>query len=97
MKTTKRYTVQPAKIKSLKDLEMEKKRLKFEIMKTEENIHQGYRDILNALTFKNLATTMINDFSTTSSVLSKAFSFGRSIMAKRKKKKQDKMASKIVP
>ena len=91
MKTSKRYTVQPAKIHSLQDIMLEKQRLRFEIMKTEENIHSGYRDILQALTFKNLAATMISDISATSSVMSKAFAVGRSIMAKRKKKKHDKL------
>ena len=91
MKTSKRYIVEPGKIHSLQDLKMEKQRLKFEILKTEENIHSGYRDIVSAFTIKNLATTMINDISATSSVLNKAFSFGKSIMARRKKKKHDKM------
>jgi len=91
MKTSKRYTVEPGKIHSLQDIKMEKQRLRFEIMKTEENIHSGYRDIVNAFSFKNLASTMINDISATSSVLAKAFSFGKSIMARRKKKKHDKM------
>ena len=83
--------VQPGKIHSLQDLSIEKQRLRFEIMKTEENIHSGYRDILQALTFKNLASTMINDLSATSSVMSKAFAIGKSFMSKRKKKKQDEL------
>ena len=83
--------VKPDKIHSLQDLSFEKKRLRFEIMKTEENIHSGYRDIVEALTFKNLATAMINDMSATSTVVSKAFEFGKSFLAKRKKKKQDKL------
>lgn len=92
MKTSNRYTVKPEKIHSLKDLRMEKLRLRLEILKTEENIHNGYRDILHALTFKNLAGSVINDISASSSVISKAFSFGKAIMAKRKKKKHDKPA-----
>jgi hypothetical protein len=91
MKTSKRYKVQPGKIHSLEDLSLEKKRLRFEIMKTEENIHSGYRHILEALTFKNIATSVIQDFSSTSTVVSKLFSFGKSVMAKRKKKKHDKL------
>jgi hypothetical protein len=91
MKTSKRYTVNPGKIRSLGDLRMEKLRLRLEILKTEENIHTNYRDILDALSFKNLASTVIQDIGATSSVVSKAFSFGKSILAKRKKKKHDKM------
>ncbi|MCX6305279.1 MAG: hypothetical protein NT040_09935 [Bacteroidetes bacterium] len=91
MKTTKRYMVKPEKIHSLQDLSLEKERLRLEIMKTEQNIHAGYRDILHALTFKNLATSMIQDISATSSVLTKAISIGKSFMTRRKKKKQDKL------
>jgi hypothetical protein len=91
MKTSKRYIVKAEKIHSMEDLRIEKLRLRLEIMKTEENIHSGYRDILQALTLKNLATTMINDVSASSSLLGKAFVFGKAVMAKRKKKKQDKL------
>ncbi|MCX6267811.1 MAG: hypothetical protein NTW16_10700 [Bacteroidetes bacterium] len=70
---------------------MEKLRLRIEILKTEQNIHSGYQDILQALTFKNLASTMINDISASSSVISSVMSFGKSIVAKRKKKKHDKL------
>ena len=90
MKTSKRYVVRPEKIHSLQDLHLEKQRLRFEIMKTEENIHSGYRDILHALSFKNLAGTVINDISTSSNVITRAFSLGKSLMSKRKKKKHDK-------
>ncbi|MEI7499186.1 MAG: hypothetical protein WCK84_01955 [Bacteroidota bacterium] len=95
MKTSNRYKVRHGKIHSLKDLELEKHRLKLEIMKTEVNIQSGYRNIINALSFKNLATTMINEVSATSSVLSKAFAIGKSIMTKRKKKKIDKSKATI--
>lgn len=91
MKTSKRYIVKAEKIHSLHDLSLEKERLRFEIMKTEENIHSGYRNILEAFTLKNLASTMIDEISTTSTVMSKAFAFGQSFMSKRKKKKHDKL------
>ena len=83
--------VKPEKIHSLDDIRIEKLRLRLEIMKTEENIHAGYRDILQALSFKNIAATMISDVAATSSVVTKALSFGKAFMAKRKKKKQDKL------
>jgi hypothetical protein len=87
MKTSKRYTVQPGQIRSLEDLASEKRRLREEIMKTEENIQQGYREIVHALSFKNIAATAVNDLSASMTVLTKAFSFGKAFMAKRKKKK----------
>ena len=91
MKTSKRYTVKPEKIKSLQDIELEIQRLHIEIMKKEENIHSDYRHILEAFSIRNIATTMINDLSATSSLVSKAFGFGKSIIARRKKKKHDKI------
>jgi hypothetical protein len=87
MKTSNRYRVKTEKIHSLNDLLMEKMRLRMEIMKTEENIHTGYREILNALTFRNIASTLIQEVSATSSVVEKAFDIGKSFFAKRKKKK----------
>jgi hypothetical protein len=87
MKTTKRYIVKAEKIHSLKDIEIEKQRLRIEIMRTENSIQADYHNILHALTLKNIASNMINDIAATSGVLSKAFSFGKSLMAKRKKKK----------
>jgi hypothetical protein len=79
--------VKPGKIHSLNDLSREKLRLREEILKTEENIHQGYREILYALSFRNLAATVVNDISASTAVLTKAFSLGKALMARQKKKK----------
>jgi hypothetical protein len=91
MKTTKRYLVNPTKIHSLQDLSMEKQRLRYEILKTEENIHSGYRDLVHALTFKNIALSVVSDISASSSLLTKAIAIGKSFMSKRKKKKNDRL------
>lgn len=91
MKTSKRYVVKSDKIHSMSDLRMEKLRLQMEIMKAEENIHAGYRGIIEALSFKNIAGNVIGDLTTSSSLVAQAFSFGKSILAKRKKKKHDKL------
>ena len=65
--------VKSEKIRSLDDIRLEKLKLRLEIMKTEESIHSGYRDILQALSFKNIATTMINDVSASFTIWSKGF------------------------
>ncbi len=91
MKTSNRYRVKSQNIHSLKDIELEKQRLRIEIMKTEADIHTGYRNILQAFTLKNIAATMISDVAATSSVMSKVFSFGKVLLEKRKKKKHDKL------
>ena len=90
MKPSKRYLVNPAKIHSLKDIELEKQRLRMEIMKTENNINAGYHNLLHAFTFKNFASSVVNDLTTTSSVVSKAFSIGKALIEKRRKKKRMK-------
>jgi hypothetical protein len=82
--------VKSEKIRTLKDIELEKQRLRLEILKTEAYIQDGYRNILHAFTFKNLASSMINDISATTSVIGKAFSIGKAILAKRKKKHRDR-------
>jgi hypothetical protein len=87
--------VDPDRIKSLKDLSMAKQRLRIEIMKTESTIHSSYREIIQAFTFKNIAGTMINDMTTRSAMLTKAFAIGKSFFSKRKKKKHDKMKEVI--
>lgn len=89
MKPSNRYRVKPAKIHSLKDIEIEKQRLRLEISRTEASIQNEYHGILNALTFKNIAATTVNRIATTSSVISKAIMFGRKIMEHRKKKKKN--------
>jgi hypothetical protein len=80
--------VKPEKIHSLKDLEMEKQRLKLEILKAENHIQTDYHNLLHAFTFKNIASNMIQDISATSTVVSKAFSIGKSLFSRKKKKKQ---------
>ncbi|MFZ4563721.1 MAG: hypothetical protein ACOYNU_10115 [Bacteroidales bacterium] len=90
MKTSKRYKVKPEKIHSLNDISLEKQRLRFEITKAEENIHTGYHNILEAFTLKNIVTTVASDLSATSSIVSKAFDFGKTFMSKHKKKKHNK-------
>jgi len=87
MKTNKRYKVRPERIRSLRDIELEKTRLQLEIMKAEESIHSDYRRILDSFTLKNLATGLVEDISMTSGIVSKAFGIGKTFFARRKKKK----------
>jgi hypothetical protein len=80
--------VKPDKIHSLKDLEMEKQRLKLEILKAENHIQTDYHNLLHSFTLKNIASNMFQDISATSSVVSKAFTIGKSLFSRKKKKKQ---------
>jgi hypothetical protein len=78
------------KIRSFRELEREKARLKMEIVKTESNIKGKYRHLLDALTFRNLFHTVAEDIALTSSVFSKAYEIGKNIFGRRKKKKKKK-------
>lgn len=86
MKTTNRYKVTAGNIHSMKDLEMEKKRLRLEILKTETYIQSDYHNLLHAFTFRNLASTVIEDLSATTNVVSKAFAVGKALFGRKKKK-----------
>lgn len=85
---SKRYTIKPGSITSLKDLELERQRLKLEILRTEEHIHRDYRKILDAFTLRNLSTSLLGEITHSATFLGKAFTFGKALMSKRKKKKK---------
>lgn len=95
MKTNKRYQVKTDRIHSLEDIKAEKVRLKFEIRLKEEHIQSNYRHILDAFTLRNLATTLVTELSATSSIVSKVFLLGKSILERRKKKKKEKLSGDI--
>jgi|GEM_PF-491394 len=78
------------RIRSLRDLELEKAKLQVEIMKSEEKIRSNYRHLIRRLTIRNLLGAVTDEMTTGTSVLSKAISFGRSFFEKRKKKKKKK-------
>ena len=78
------------KLRSLHDLELEKVRLKFEALKIEEQIKGNYRNLVDALTFRNLFQHLSNEISMTKSAVSTAFSVGKTILEKFKKKKKNK-------
>jgi hypothetical protein len=88
MKTKPRHKIR--KLRSLHDLELEKARLKLEAVKREEQIKGNYRNLVDALTFKNLWHNLSNEISMTTSAVSTAFSVGKTILGKLKKKKKNK-------
>jgi hypothetical protein len=82
--------VHPEKIHSLKDLELEKQRLRLEIYKSESQIHSSYHHLLHSLSFRNIASAVVGEIATTSSVFSKAMNIGQAFFGKRKKKNKVK-------
>jgi hypothetical protein len=76
------------RIHSLQDLHSERVRLKEELSRTEEGIHSNYRNILDAFSFHNILKTVTQDIALASTAFSKAFSIGKTLLGKVKKKKK---------
>ena len=90
MRTSEPYKVRVNHINSLSDLERAKERLQTEITRREEGIKYNYQNLVRLLSFRNLMGTLIDDVSTTTTVVGKLFTFGKDFLAKRKKKKKEK-------
>jgi CRISPR/Cas system-associated endonuclease Cas3-HD len=83
--------VQRSKIReihSMHELQLEKARLKMEVMKAEEKVKGNYRNIVEALSLRNIVTTVTSELVNPSSVIAKVFTFGKNWLSRRKKKKQ---------
>jgi len=90
MRTNETYKVRVDHLKSLADLEREKERLQLEIVRREEGIKHHYQNLVHLFSFTNILSTLIDEISTTTSLIGKLFSFGKEFLAKRKKKKKEK-------
>ena len=90
MRTSEPYKVRANHLNSLSDLEREKERLQMEIARREEGIKYNYQNLVKLLSFRNLIGTLIDEVSTTTTVIGKLFLLGKDFLAKRKKKKKAK-------
>jgi len=72
------------------DLQREKERLQSEIDRREEGIKANYQNLVHLLSFRNLFGTLVDEISTTTTVIGKLVSMGKDFLAKRKKKKKAK-------
>jgi hypothetical protein len=88
MKRMNKYRSSVHKVRTLHDLELEKAKMEMELFKSEETIKSSYRQLLQRLTFRNLAGTLVDEVST--GTLARAISIGKSFLEKRKKKKREK-------
>jgi hypothetical protein len=84
----RKYRTHLRKVHTLADLHAEKIRLKTELKETEENISAEYHHIREALSLRNIFSTAIHDIEVTSTLFSKVFSVGKSLLGKVKKKKK---------
>lgn len=97
MRTNEPFKVRLNHINSLSDLQREKERLQNEISHREEGIKNNYQNLVHLLSFRNLMGTLIDEVSTTATVMGKFLSFGKEFLAKRKKHKKDKHDKQIMP
>ena len=88
MKTNEPYRMRVGKINSMSDLEREKDRVQLEITRKEECIKYSYQNLLHLFTFCNLVGSLIEEANACSSMISKVITFGKELLAKRKKKKK---------
>ena len=72
----------------MKELQTEKFRLQREIIQTEEGIHNDYRNLVDALTFRNIINTIAEEVVATNMIVSQAYSIIRPLFNRKKKKKK---------
>jgi hypothetical protein len=83
-----KYKTKIRKIHNLDDLRSEKLRLKGELLRTEEGITENYHHIREAFYLRNILKTFTDDITLASTAFSKAFSIGKTLLGKVKKKKK---------
>ncbi len=88
MKRIKHHRDRRTPISSMKELQTEKFRLQREILETEEGINSDYRNLIDALTFRNIINTVAEEIIATNMVVSQAWSIIRPLFDRKKKKKK---------
>jgi hypothetical protein len=72
------------------ELQLEKARLKLELVKSEDKIKGNFRHIRSAFSLKNIFSTVTTELTNPTSILMKAFTIGKDWLGRRKKKKKQK-------
>ena len=88
MKTNKFRRSTIREIHSMHGLQLEKARVKMELMRSEDNIKTSFRRILSVFSLRNIFSTVTTELTSKSWILSKAFTLGNNWLSKRKKKKK---------
>jgi hypothetical protein len=76
------------KVRSMKELKLEKARLIQETRFTEERIKGGYQLLVLAFSTRSLVQIVMEEMVSTSSVFSQAYQLGKFFFTKKKKKKK---------
>jgi hypothetical protein len=75
-------------IRTPEDLKLEKARLRLEIARSEDHVKTSYRHLVDSLTFKNILHAAVENFATTSEIISTVVTTGKSIFGRKRKKKR---------
>jgi hypothetical protein len=78
------------RIKTLHDLELEKQRLQFEILKVEERMKFDFRRVYEYFTLRQAFRIVTNDLSLTGKAFSRGFSIVRNLLSRRKNNNSSK-------
>jgi hypothetical protein len=76
------------RVSSMHELELEKARLKMELVRVEEKIHYNYKNLAEQFTLKNLLSRVVEELAMTSVAVSKAVTIGKDLFSAFKKKKK---------
>ncbi|MFH1297605.1 MAG: hypothetical protein ABIJ04_10070 [Bacteroidota bacterium] len=89
MKTSSFRPSERPPARNMKELKAEKRRLQREIVRTETGIRTDYRNLVEALTFRNIINTLAEEIMATNLVVSQAYSIISPLFKRKKKKKKD--------
>lgn len=86
----KRAKTPSSPITSIKDLRYRQELLRNKIENLETRIDSEYHDILDTLTLKNFFQSLSKDLATSNYAIGKAFTIGKFLIDRRKKRKQQR-------
>ena len=88
MKKSRHHIERMTPINTLKELREEKFRLQRELADTEDDIKENYRDLIDALTFRNIINSIAEEIVSTNLVVSQAYSIIKPLFKRKKKNKR---------
>jgi len=83
----------PKAINSMQDLQRRKQALELQINEKEQEINTEYHTLIDTLTFKNVLGSVSQELASANLVAGKAYSIGKFLLERRKKRRQLKKAT----
>ena len=88
MKTNNTKSSNTPRIRSFRDLQAERARVKAETKIIEQKIGNNYSNLLEALRPQNIFNSIVKEVATSSAWISGAYTIGKKLLKKRKKNKK---------